>query len=144
MTKSLLSKLTAAREATVWGRKTKRTKPIIGSKEFFIENDPTKGIASKHNFGEYVEALNEEELAELDKFFKYLTEKKRLDFGRGIRFDQQGRPYYWVSVQTGRITRGFKLLDFDGLDRLIEVNGQYEFDLALEHIFDQLEELPQG
>lgn len=133
-------KLTAARIAATKDGKVRKTKPVIDSKDCFRENSPSKGFCSKEHFMEYLSLLTEEEMRDLDLFFTYLSENRRLDFGRGLRFDRFGTPYYWVTVQNGRITQGLKLVAFDGLEKLIEINRQYDFNITLDGLTEQLED----
>lgn len=143
--KNRRKRLQVAREAAANGQGAigKRVKPPFGSNQFFVENNPQSGISTKLDFGRHIDSLNNNELKEFDEFLTILNGNQKLDFGRGIRYDQFGQPYYWVTYRIGRISQSLKLVVFDGLPKLIEISGQYHFDLSLDSLFHELDGLDE-
>lgn len=98
---------------------------VITSSNIFVEQNSQMAIGGAEEFSSSIHSLSEGEVDNVDTFFAWKAESRRVDVSPVPRRDRNGKPYYWVGRGSAETTTGFKLPVFFGVGKLIEhsLNG---------------------
>jgi len=113
-------------------------KILLNAENFFTDTDPN-GITSKGVFLNYAISVGKRGLLAFQQFLSDIGQKVKLEIPMFTTTDKDGNQYYWITQRGKTTTRGYKLMHFDGLDRLIAAYqfDMYRFELTLEELFEE-------
>lgn len=113
-------------------------KMLLNAENFFTDTDPN-GITSKGVLLNYAISVGKRGLLAFQQFLSDIGQKMKLEIPMFTATDKNGSQYYWISQRGKTTTRGYKLMYFDGIDRLIAAYqfDMYRFELTLEELFEE-------
>jgi len=111
-------------------------KMVMDAEAFFGENG---GIMERGEFLNYLTSLGESEVLGFQQFLADISNSRKLTIPFFTRTGKSGSRYYWISQNTKTISRGYKVVWCEGIDKLIEAFqfGIYKFDLSLKALFTE-------
>jgi len=110
---------------------------VINATNIFIENND-KGLISKSTFSQ-VFNFDREALEAVQGFFELLNSQTRIRTSITSKTDVNGDDYYWIVANGRNGSLEFKLMDFEGLSKLLKahINKTHIFKVDFAELYNE-------